>query len=289
MDEAIKTFLCVKEKGSFSKAAEALYLTPNGVKRRMNQLEADTGLTLFTRSSKGVALTAAGEVFYEECRGMEHQFTLAVRRARRAQEHSADVLRIGMMSTFADSFTVTPWRGVRREDAVNQSCMVYYGSGLRDMKRMFAEVGTCSDCCVDLYDEETAREHGLLTRKISQYALRVGLPQGMTAKGVVTPDALAGMPVALLTKGRGRVFDALWAALEGQAALFEIADYSIKTFNECYLKRAAVICTENLTNVFPFYSFAPLKWDEVVAYGIYYKEPRLPERAALAEILRNET
>lgn len=285
MDEVIKTFLCVKERGSFSKAAEALYLTANGVKKRMNRLEEDTGLTLFARSSKGVTLTAAGEMFYEECRRIEGQLALAVQRARKVQEENTGVLRIGLMTTFSDSFTVTSWRGIRREDAVNQSSMVYYGSSLKDMERMFTEVGTCSDCCVDLYDEAVARRYGLQTKRISQYALRVGLPKGASGERM-TPESLAEMPVALLSKGRGRVFDMLWEALEGRTRVVEIKDYSIKTFNECYLKDTAVICTENLTNVFPFYRFVPLEFDQMVAYGIYYKESKSLEMDALAEILR---
>lgn len=285
MNEAIKTFLCVKEQGSFSKAAERLYLTANGVKKRINRLEEDTGLTLFARSSKGVTLTAGGEVFYEECRRIEGRYLLAVQAARNAQETSAQALRIGMMSTFADSFTVTSWRDIRQEEVVSQSRMVYYGNALADMERMFSEVGICSDCCVDLYDEAMARNYGLRTRRLSRYALRVGLPKGAEGERMAL-ESLTGMPVGLLLKGRGRVFDTLWSALEGRAKVFEIRDYSIKTFNECYLKDAAVICAENLTNVFPFYRFVPLDFDQMVDYGIYYKEAKNLRMDALLDILR---
>lgn len=63
----LKTFLRVCETGSFSKAAAALYLTPSAVLQQMQTLEAELGVSLFIRTSKGVALTRAGE--YLEQRG----------------------------------------------------------------------------------------------------------------------------------------------------------------------------------------------------------------------------
>ena len=57
----LKTFLTVCETGSFSKAAEALFITPSAVLQQIRSLEADLGVPLFLRSTKGVSLTPAGE------------------------------------------------------------------------------------------------------------------------------------------------------------------------------------------------------------------------------------
>ena len=57
----LKTFLTVCESGSFNKAAGELYITPSAVLQQIHTLEAELDVTLFTRNSKGVALTAEGE------------------------------------------------------------------------------------------------------------------------------------------------------------------------------------------------------------------------------------
>ena len=57
----LRTFLTVCQTGSFSKAAEALFLTPSAVLHQMRFLETELGVTLFQRSSKGVTLTQQGE------------------------------------------------------------------------------------------------------------------------------------------------------------------------------------------------------------------------------------
>ena len=57
----LKTFLTVCESGSFNKAAGELYITPSAVLQQIHTLEAELNVTLFTRNSKGVTLTAEGE------------------------------------------------------------------------------------------------------------------------------------------------------------------------------------------------------------------------------------
>ena len=65
-DEYLKTFICAAECGSFAKAAEALFLSPNAIKKRINALEESLGFPLFERTLKGIKLTSAGKAFYED-------------------------------------------------------------------------------------------------------------------------------------------------------------------------------------------------------------------------------
>ena len=53
----LETFLCVADAGSFNKAAATLYITPTAVVKQVNLLESSLGLTLFTRTHRGLVLT----------------------------------------------------------------------------------------------------------------------------------------------------------------------------------------------------------------------------------------
>jgi len=53
----------VARTGSVRQAAERLHLTPSALLRRIQDVESDLGAALFERTSSGVRLTAAGEIF----------------------------------------------------------------------------------------------------------------------------------------------------------------------------------------------------------------------------------
>ena len=60
----------VVENGSMRKAARSLGLTPSAVSQQIRQLEQETGVTLLRRSTRHLALTDAGEAFYQGCAEM---------------------------------------------------------------------------------------------------------------------------------------------------------------------------------------------------------------------------
>ena len=49
-NKQLETFICVADSGSFSKAAEKLYLSTTAVIKQINLLEDSLGLTLFSRT-----------------------------------------------------------------------------------------------------------------------------------------------------------------------------------------------------------------------------------------------
>lgn len=57
----LESFTQVARHGSFSKAANALYITPSAIIQQINHLENSLQVTLFNRTKKGVTLTPAGE------------------------------------------------------------------------------------------------------------------------------------------------------------------------------------------------------------------------------------
>lgn len=59
--DALSAFVAVIDSGSFSAAAERLGQTPSGVSRTISRLEASVGVTLITRTTRRLDLTAEGE------------------------------------------------------------------------------------------------------------------------------------------------------------------------------------------------------------------------------------
>lgn len=63
--EQYRIFNVVAKSQSFSKAAEALFMTQSAVSQSIKQLESSIDMILFQRTSKGVRLTEAGNILYK--------------------------------------------------------------------------------------------------------------------------------------------------------------------------------------------------------------------------------
>lgn len=85
-DPLIKTFIAVAEGGSFSKAAEGLFISPTAVMKQINALEKELGVTLFTRTNHGLTLTSAGESVLQDGRYIVEYCERAVQKAREIEE-----------------------------------------------------------------------------------------------------------------------------------------------------------------------------------------------------------
>lgn len=81
-DPALETYREVAECGSFTKAADKLYLTPTAVMKQMNAFESRVGAKLFERTPSGVKLTPAGEMLLKDARYIMDYSEKAVGRVR---------------------------------------------------------------------------------------------------------------------------------------------------------------------------------------------------------------
>lgn len=63
--EFYKVFCVVAENGSFSKAAEKLYISQPAITQTIKKLEEQLGGKLFYRNNNGVSLTEEGKHLYE--------------------------------------------------------------------------------------------------------------------------------------------------------------------------------------------------------------------------------
>jgi DNA-binding transcriptional LysR family regulator len=91
----LRYFLAVAERGSVSKAALELHLSQSSLSEALRKLEVELGLELLVRSSRGVSLTAAGEVLVGEARAAIERFDAALETVRAAAAGTTGRLRVG--------------------------------------------------------------------------------------------------------------------------------------------------------------------------------------------------
>ncbi|MCR8658985.1 LysR family transcriptional regulator [Paenibacillus endoradicis] len=81
MDTKHQVFLTIIETGSFSKAAERLYMTQPAVSQYIKQLETEIGVSLFDRSTKKLHVTGTGKIverYVRQLAGMHVEMEQAI-------------------------------------------------------------------------------------------------------------------------------------------------------------------------------------------------------------------
>lgn len=97
---SIECFLRTAEAGSFSEAARRLGLTSAAVGKNVARLEQQTGVRLFNRSTRRLALTEAGQRFLDEVSGGMDTIQAAIANVAAAGGEPAGTLRVSMGSAF---------------------------------------------------------------------------------------------------------------------------------------------------------------------------------------------
>lgn len=94
----LRYFVAVAEARSLKLAAEErLHTTQPSLSRQIRDLEDEVGALLFSRSARGVELTAAGRVFLDHARVMLSQAEMAIQSARRLANPAKPYFALGFM------------------------------------------------------------------------------------------------------------------------------------------------------------------------------------------------
>ncbi|QKJ86928.1 LysR family transcriptional regulator [Paramixta manurensis] len=97
---AIGTFVRAAELKSFSAAAKALNIETSTVSRHVADLEADLHIALFNRSTRGLALTEAGKLFYSHAIQLLQQWEEARNLTSALNKRPAGLLRLSVPCAF---------------------------------------------------------------------------------------------------------------------------------------------------------------------------------------------
>ena len=91
----LTAFVSAIDSGSFTKAADKLFVTPTAVMKQINSLESHLGLKLIERTSQGVRLTPAGEVIYRDAKFLFDFSRRSIENAKQAANVHDKTFRVG--------------------------------------------------------------------------------------------------------------------------------------------------------------------------------------------------
>jgi DNA-binding transcriptional LysR family regulator len=102
----MRYFVAVAERGSFTRAADDLYVAQQAVSQQIKALESALGVTLLRRDSRHVTLTPEGAVFLSDCKRVLAAADRAVRRVQAAAV--GEVGTIHVVYTLATAYHTVP-------------------------------------------------------------------------------------------------------------------------------------------------------------------------------------
>ncbi len=110
----LKYFLAIADRGSFSAAAERVFVAQSALSHQMAQLEDELGVELFLRTRRGVALTDAGQRFYPHAVSILRQTDEAAQAARSGSSEPSGKVVFGLPHSVSQALALPLLRAVRQ-------------------------------------------------------------------------------------------------------------------------------------------------------------------------------
>src|SRR5262245_53483072 len=100
-------FIAAAKEQHFGRAAELLSISQPAMSRQIQDLEAEIGVVLFDRMSRGVQLSTAGQTLLDHAIQITLAYERACEHARRADRGETGRLRVGF-NDFSISYELVP-------------------------------------------------------------------------------------------------------------------------------------------------------------------------------------
>jgi DNA-binding transcriptional LysR family regulator len=204
----LRYFVAIAEERSFTRAAERLWVAQPGLSTQMRRLEAELGVTLFTRHTRGVDLTQSGELLLERARVALAAVETAAATGLDLKAGVIGSVRLGVAA--GADWHVTPsllQRFSREHPGVELTVLVAHGATLwRELRegRLDALVAPAGHASADLLTLEIGSD---------PWVALIGTGHRLAGIGSVAAEELDGERIAVTGHRDGAAFDRAVAEL----------------------------------------------------------------------------
>ena len=281
-DKQIRAFLAVAQQGSFSRAAEGLYLSKQGLMKQVDALEKELGFRLLLRGPAGVTLTPAGREFSLHAARLTARMERAVEKCRRIAENQ-HVLRISspphprlILERAIDTFA-------RQYPDIRQEVLLRSGDG-GQLDALLAGDADVAECTVRPdYDRPGV---GMVTLARQPYRCLVAASHPLAGERAVTLEQLRACRVAVNRLDSCQDLVEALQALGPLPAIEERQGDEVPfIFNFCLGQGVYVTKAYFAASLTPMVAL-PLTPRIVSQIGLYYLEPPTPTVEAFLSVVR---
>ena len=273
----LDAFIKVADSGSFSKAAEAMYISAPAIIQQINLLEASCGFKLFVRSNHGVKLTPAGRSLYEDAKTIIRLSQDALNKARRLAESSETTVRIGTSLLYKCRLLPNLWTLVN-EKHTELKIEILSMTEYQNRDEVFSALGVQFDLFEGIYG--SAGWDGMcqfLELERTPICCAVSKNHRLAGMKKLTMQDLNGEYIVMPIEGVSKEIDDFRNHIQNQYPIIQIVDskrYDLDTFTLCEVNGYILITQPVYTDIHSNLVTIQLETDCTLPYGLMYaKEP----------------
>lgn len=271
----LTAFVCVADCGSFTKAAEKLYISPTAVMKQINSLEAHLNLKLLERTSHGVRLTPAGNVIYKDAKFLFDYSKRSVENARQAMNVRNKTFCVGTSLLNPAKPFMDIWYQVSSSFPDYKLHLVPFEDNHEGILDEISRLGTKFDFLLAVCDSKLWLDKcNMLPLGRHKKMCAVSRDHRLAKKEFLELSDLYGETLMMVKEGDSKVNNMIRHDLQTNHPAIRIEDtpyfYDISVFNRCIETGNVLLMLECWKDVHPALVSIPVNWNYSIPYGLLY-------------------
>ena len=281
----LDVFVKAAELGSFSKAAEALYITPSAVIQQVNGLEERLGVKLFDRSRRGIVLTAAGSHLLMESREIISRSGRLIEELREISSGGKRQITLGVSLLHRSRLVYELWSkflGVEKDYRLNVV-------NLQFINRSATFFAQDADVIEGLNDGEMWQGKWAFM-PLCRVPLSCAVPKDhpLAGRSRLSVDDLKGKTLVTIRRGMTPCLDRFADDLTRRGAVVqEVQVYDLSLFSSCAINGYVMQTPMCWHDIHPDLLTIPCDWDYALEYGLWYKPEPSNAAARFLDFVRS--
>ena len=290
----LDTFLAVADCGSFTKAADKLFITPTAVMKKMNVLEAHLNLKLIDRTPAGVDLTPAGKVIYRDAKFIMDYSKKSVAAANAATLDYDTTFCVGTSLLNPAKPFMDLWYKINQSFPDYKLHLVPFEDNHDGILSEIKKLGEKFDFLIGVCDSKAWLSIcSFLPLGRYKKMVAVSRDHRLAEKKQINIEDLHGETLMMVGRGDSGVNDFIRNDLEKKHPQIHIEDtpqfYDLSVFNRCAESGNILLTIECWQDVHPGLISIPVNWDYSIPYGLLYSTNADKHVLKLVETARNIT
>lgn len=271
----LDTFIAVSNYGSFTKAAEHLYISPTAVMKQMNSLESHLNLKLIERTPSGVHLTPAGKVIYQDAKFIIDYSKKSIAAANAATHTYDTTFCVGTSLLNPAKPFMDLWYKVNQSFPDYKLHLVPFEDNHNGILSEIKKLGEKFDFLIGVCDSKTWLSLcNFLPLGRYKKMIAVSREHPLASRISVDIEDLYGETLMMVSAGDSGVNDFIRNDLEKNHPQIHIEDtpqfYDLSVFNRCAQTGDVLLTIECWQEVHPGLVSIPVNWNYSIPYGLLY-------------------
>lgn len=271
----LNTFLEAVDCGSFTKAAEKLFISPTAVMKQINNLEEHLSVKLIERTPSGIRLTSAGKVIYRDAKFMIDYSQKSVAEAKAAADRYDAAFCVGTSLLNPAKPFMDLWYKLNHDFPSYKLHLVPFEDNHEGILSEIKSLGEKFDFLIGVCDSKAWLSLcNFLPLGRYKKMIAVSREHRLANKKTVELSELEGETLMMVKKGDSGVNDFIRNDLEINYPKIKIEDtpyfYDMSVFNRCAETGNVLLTIECWQDVHPGLVSIPVNWDYSIPYGLLY-------------------